>query len=223
MSKKSKKKKNKKSYYSEYQFGGKGKSKKSSGKKKGGNKKSYYAEPKLKSVKPTLSKKDAKKNRKMLLAPVEIPEAFIKSRKSCNHVGDVLTVAQFKEMTPTYAAFTPMLDTMVNVFGEDNVAVCAQCYDVLVNAAAINEDDFDRAVAVLYAAANMAVSYNRMKGDEIKEIAKIRMNLTGWGKIKERFMAAKETITVADTEGGSGKLSEEDLAKLNRNGGAYVT
>ncbi|WP_300944082.1 hypothetical protein [uncultured Duncaniella sp.] len=221
MSKKKKGKKSKKSYYHEYQFGGKKDSKKS-GKKKG-SKKSYYAEPKLKSVKPTLSKKDAKKNRKMLLAPVEIPEAFIKSRKSCNHVGDVLTVAEFKGMTPTYAAFTPMLDTMVGVFGEENVAVCAQCYDVLVNASAIDEAAFDKAIATLYAAANMAVSYNRMKPDEIKEIAKIRMNLTGWGKIKERFLAAKATITVADTEGGSGQLSEEDLSQLNRSGGAYVT
>lgn len=217
-----KKKGKKKSYYYDYQFGSKGGKKKGSGKGKK-SKKSYYAEPKLKSVKPTLTKKDAKKNRKMLLAPVEIPEAFLKSRKSCNHVGDVISVSKFKEMTPTYAAFTPMLDAMVNVFGEENVAVCAQCYDVLVNASALTEEDFDRAIAVLYACANTAVSYNRMKSDEIKDVAKLRMNLTNWNKIKERFLAAKDAIVVADTKDSSGKLSDEDLAKLSRSAGAYTT
>ncbi len=219
----SKKKKGKKLAYAEYQFGAGGKkAAKKSGKKSKG-KRNAYAAPKLKSVKPTLDKKDAKKNRRMILAPIDIPEEFIKRRKRCNHVGDVMTPAEFKAMTPTYAAFTPMLDTMVDVFGEDNVAVCPRCFDVLVDASKITEGEFDHALAVLYAAANCAVSYNRMKVDEIRDLAKLRMGLAAWNPVRDRLLEAKETITVADTTGGAGELSDTDLDALNRSGGAYTT
>ena len=84
-------------------------------KNKKGKKIKGYEAPKLKSVKPTLDKSDAKKNKKILLAPVEIPKEFIKNRAKCNHAGQVISVAEFKAMTPTYAAYTPMLDTIVEV------------------------------------------------------------------------------------------------------------
>lgn len=218
----SKKKKSKKLAYNAYQFGGSKKESKKGG-KKAKNKRNPYPVPKMKTVKPTLDKKDAKKNRRTILAPIDIPEEFIKRRKKCNHVGEVMTPAEYKAMTPTYAAYTPMLDAMVAAFGEDNVAVCPRCFDVLVDASKITEADFDRALAVLYAAANCAVSYNRMKVDEIRDMAKLRMGLSSWNTVRDRFIEAKETITVADTTGGDGQLTDAELDALNRSGGAYTT
>lgn len=211
----SKKKKNKKKSYYDYAFGGKKSSKKS-------GKKSVYKSPekKLKSIKPSLDKKDAKENKKILLAPIDIPAKFMKNRNKCNHVGDTLTVAEFKKMTPNYAAFTPMLDTMVELYGEENVAICKKCYDVVVAADCIHEGDVSKAVATLYAAANMTVSFDRMKDDEIKDIAKTKNALHDWAKIGEKVdeILEKETISVSNA---NGTVSDAEMSKLNKSGQVF--
>lgn len=217
MSKKKKNKKKAKSYY-DYAFAGKSKKEEKKSKKKD----SYYKDPKLKTVKASLDKKEAKANKKILRTPIDIPKEFIKNRMKCNHVAEPITVEEYKKMTPNYAAFTPMLDTMVEVFGEDNVAICSSCYDVLVDASQIKPADLKKAQAVLYAAANSTVSYKRMKSDEIKSIAKLRVDLADWDKVMDRFEEVLETITIAD-DVERGKVSADDLAKLNRSSGAYTT
>lgn len=172
MSKKSKKN----SYYSMFE------SKKT--KKKGKKTKAYEA-PKLKSVKPSLDKDDAKKSKKILLAPVEIPKEFTKNRIKCNHAGDVISVAEFKAMTPTYAAYTPMLDSIVAMFGEENCFVCKRCFDILVGKDQISVSDVIGSINTLYAAANVVVANKRMKDDEIKDIAKVKNDLEDWMKIAD--------------------------------------
>lgn len=215
----SKKKKNKKKnhYYGDnYTFGKKGKK---SGKK---GKKSVYKEPELKSVKPSLEKKEAKQNKKLLLEPVNVPEKFMKNRAHCNHAADIISVAKFKSMTPTHAAFTPMVDPMVEAFGEDNVAICKSCYDVLVDCSNITTSDLQRAVCMLYAAANAVVSHKRMKSDEIKEIAKVKESLGDWNAIIALYSKLEEDGSFrisSDASDTSKELSDAEIAKMNRMGG----
>lgn len=210
----SKKKKNKNKKYYEYEFGAK-KDKKS---KK--SKKSAYGEPELKRVKPSLDKKEAKESKKILQQPVEVPKEFKKNRFKCNHAGTVITAAEFKAMTPTYAAYTPMLDTMIEVFGEENVGVCKSCYDVLVGTDCIRTADIDKAVAILYAAANTVVSHKRFKTDEIKEIAKVKDSLADWSGIAEQFNKLEEKGAFAGASeskaSGSKELTSAELANLNK-------
>lgn len=182
--------------------------------KKGKKIKGYEA-PKLKTVKPNLDKSEAKKNTKILLAPVEIPKEFIKNRNKCNHAGKTITVAEFKAMTPTYAAYTPQLDSIVDLFGEDNVRVCKSCYDVLVTKNLVSVDDVLDSVAKLYAAANIVVANKRMKDDEVKDIAKVKTDLADWMKIAELL---GEIDTTVDTtyESGNSEISADQVSKLNQ-------
>ena len=129
--------------------------------KKKGKKVKGYEAPKLKTVKPTLDKADAKKSKKILLAPVEIPKEFIKNRTKCNHAGNMISVAEFKAMTPTYAAYTPMLDTIVELFGEENCSICKSCFDVLVGKDQISVSDVLGSINTLSAAANMVAYEGR--------------------------------------------------------------
>lgn len=196
-----------------YDFNGKSgkKGKKSKNKDSG-----YYKEPEFKEVKPTLDKKDAKKNKKMLLAPVEIPKEFIKSRVKCNHADGLMTVKEFKAMTPTYAAFTPMLDTMTAVFGADDLRICKRCYDVIVKPELFDSSDVRHAIAVLYATANVVVSHKRMKDDEVKSINKVKMDLNDWSTIANRYRELEESGALATQETDAASLSSDDLAALNK-------
>lgn len=208
------KKKNKNSYY-EFAYGKKGKKKKNKNK-------SVYKEPELKSVKPSLDKKDAKESKKILLEPVNVPKEFMKNRSKCNHAADIISVAKFKSMTPTYAAFTPMVDPMIEVFGEDNVAICKSCYDVLVDCSKISAADLQHAVAMLYAAANAVVSHKRMKGDEIKEISKVKESLGDWNSIITMYSELEEKGSFSvnsDIPESVKELSDAEIAKMNRIGG----
>ena len=167
MSKKKKKSGKGKYYESIYS-----KRKKKDNKKK---KNSYYGKPAFKTVKPSLSKKEAKESKKILLAPVDIPKDFMKNRAKCNHAGDLISVADFKAMTPNYGAFTPMLDQMIKTFGEENLAICKGCYDVVVKASLMSTEKMEDAIATLYAAANTILSRKRMKNSKnIEKISKIK-------------------------------------------------
>lgn len=182
-------------------------------KNKKGKKIKGYEAPKLKSVKPTLDKSDAKKNKKILLAPVEIPKEFIKNRAKCNHAGQVISVAEFKAMTPTYAAYTPMLDTIVELFGEENCSICKSCFDVLIDKKQISVSDVLGSINTLYAAANMVVANKRMKDDEVKDIAKIKNDLEDWLKVADLLAEIKENESpVVDAATGS---ADVDISQLN--------
>lgn len=219
MSKKSKKKN--KSFY-EANFGSKKKdSKKSNGKKNKG----YYEEPKFKTVKPSLEKSDAKEQKKILVAPVEIPSKFIKTRNKCNHARDLITVEQFRSMTPTHDAFTPMLDAMIETFGEEHVHICKDCYDVLVDVDCLSVDRVKESIAVLYAAVNAIVSHKRMKGDEIKKNAELKNSLAKWNDAVNTFEELVEDGRMVQTSAPdktARTLTEDEVTKLNRVNGTFV-
>lgn len=212
----SKKKKNKKSFY-EANFG----SKKSKDSKKSKKNKGYYDEPKFKTVKPSLEKSESKENKKILLAPIEIPGKFTKNRNKCNHARDLISVEQFREMTPTHDAFTPMLDAAIAVFGEENVSICKDCYDVVVGPECVSLDKIKEAVATLYAAANIVVSHKRMKTDEIKDVAKVKNGLGDWNDIISLFAELDEEGRLVPTT-NEAALGDSDVSKLNRVGGVFV-
>lgn len=213
----SKKKSKKSRSYFAYEYGGKKKDTKKSKKKD-----SYYEKPTFKRVKPTLDKKDAKESKKILLAPVDIPKEFRKNRDKCNHAGDLLSTAEFKEMTPNYGAYTPMLDTMIKVFGANNVDVCKCCYDVTVNPECLSVDKIKEAVAILYAAANVVVSRKRMKNEEIKDIAEVKNNLKDWNDVIDEYIKLEDRGAFDTSDKNETTLNEDEMKKISRGNAAFT-
>lgn len=171
MSKKSKKYKKMQKKYYQYGIGGSG-SKKS--KKSKGSKTVHYKDPKLKNMKSTLSKAEVKANRHTIEKPVKVPKDFMERRQKCNHAAGLLTVQEFKSMTTGWAAYTPAVDRMVAKYGEDNVRICRDCFDVLVSRDMVTTKDVEEALTTLYAACNVAVANRRMKKSEVKKIAELK-------------------------------------------------
>lgn len=216
MSKKKKKSGKGKYYESIYS-----KRKKKDNKKK---KNSYYGKPAFKTVKPSLSKKEAKESKKILLAPVDIPKDFMKNRAKCNHAGDLISVADFKAMTPNYGAFTPMLDQMIKTFGEENLAICKGCYDVVVKASLMSTEKMEDAIATLYAAANTILSRKRMKNSKnIEKISKIKNDLADWNDLVDRMGKLEDDNRLEDaTDVSADTISPEELGKLSRSDTAFT-
>lgn len=216
MSKKKKKSGKGKYYESIYS-----KRKKKDNKKK---KSSYYGKPAFKTVKPSLSKKEAKESKKILLAPVDIPKDFMKNRAKCNHAGDLISVADFKAMTPNYGAFTPMLDQMIKTFGEENLAICKGCYDVVVKASLMSTEKMEDAIATLYAAANTILSRKRMKNSKnIEKISKIKNDLADWNDLVDRMGKLEDDNQLEDaTDVSADTISPEELGKLSRSDTAFT-
>lgn len=210
MGKKNRKSKQKK-YYGYDLSGGRKKAKKSKGSKTVG-----YKAPKLGNLKPTLDKKEAKENRRIVMSPVDVPKEFRKNRDKCNHAGGMITVPEFKQLTPSYAAYTPALERLSETFGADKVAICRQCYDALVQRDCIDTEKVNEALAVLYAACNVAVSNKRMKGDEVKKINKLKQVLDDFQSVLDVLAKIAEDAEAATTMPGNG-------GNLNGNpGSAFV-
>ena len=187
------KKKKKKSKDLKYFSSSKKSSKKSSkGKKRSG--KSAYGKPKMKSVKPTLTKKEAKANKKTVLAPVDVPKEFRKNRLKCNHAADTISVESYKNLTANYAAYTPALERVVAQFGLEHTCICKDCYDVLVDRDCVSPEDVFSALTTLYVACNIAVSNRRLKPDEVKAIDKLKEVLNDFSPVMDILMkvAAEE-------------------------------
>ena len=200
MSKKKKNKKNK--YFAEL-----------TGKKKGkGNKKDLKrGMKKAKVVQPTLSKKDGKANRKELEKPLKIDKEFLKRRYKCNHADGTMTVEDYRTKYPGKAdAYTPMLQTMIDVFGEENLAICGRCFEVMVNRDQVTTEDVKASIATLYAAAGIVVANVRMKDDEVKAI----------NKSKEALDEVRPIIDWMDelAEKGSRNAGAGDAEDLNNVG-----
>lgn len=186
------------------------KKKKKSGKKNS----SAYKRPKYKDIKSTLSKKEAKENKKIVLSPVDVPKEFRKNRLKCNHAGDLVGVDKYKAMTPNYAAYTPFLDQTVAKFGEDHVHICQSCYDVIVDRTCVDSEDVIDAMTTLYAAVNVAVANRRMKDDEVKELSKLKERLDDFRPVVEILSKLEEDER--DRSSDSGRSG----SNLNSNSGA---
>jgi len=170
----------------------------------------------LKDVKLSVSKKEIKEAEKTVRSPVEVPKTFKKHREHCNHAGKLISPAEFKEMTPAYAAYTPLLDAAIAKAGESNISVCKSCYDILVNPTLIDADTMKDAIVSLYLGANIVLAHDRMKKDEIKEIAKLRDSLTEWGQVIETMRKLTESGALDSSAVGGSTLTPEELAKLSR-------
>lgn len=177
---------------------------------------SVYSKPKTKKVRPTLDGKEVKQNRKLLQMPVEIPKEFRKNREKCNHVGSYLTVEEYKALTPLYAAYTPMLDQIIDVFGSSSVRICSLCYDVLVKPDEITAADIEKATTLLYASANKLVSHKKMDSSEVKDISKLKEALDDWMHLIPSLVKIESEETI-DTESVDPNHMDSSLAhKLNR-------
>lgn len=160
--------------------------------------------PKLKVVRPTIDHKDMKRARKIILAPVDIPKEFTKIREKCNHADKLITPQEFRNMTPAYSAYTPMLDAACRIYGEENVHVCKSCYDVLVNPDLISVEEVDQAVLTMYMAANKVLSMRRMKADEVKAINKIKTALADWNDVADELEHIEDNMEASPVNKNSG-------------------
>lgn len=164
-------------------------------------------------IKATLGKKDAKANRKIIMAPVEVPASFSKSRRECNHAGDTLTAAEFRNMTPAYSAYTPLLDEACGRYGEDHVHVCKACFDVLVDRDQITLDQIKGAMTTLYLASNMVVANVRMKDDEVEDLNKAKDKMMNFAMKLVSILSENMATNEAETSGGG------DSKSYNQNSG----
>ena len=180
------------------------------GKKKGkGHKKSMdKALRKAKTVQPSLSKKESKAMRKEMEKPFVVDKDYLRLRYKCNHADGNLSVADYRAKYPGKAdAYTPMLQSMVDLFGEENVRVCAHCFEAVVNRNMVSLEDVKTAITTLYAAAGVVVANVRMKKDEIKEVNKSKDSLAKLQPIVD-FMTEFE-------EKGSSNPKASDNVDLN--------
>lgn len=179
-------------------------SKKKDTKKKGKKgRRSAYKAPKTRDIKETLSKKEAKANKKVVVSPVDIPKEFKKNRQRCNHAGASISAAAYQELTPTYAAYTPALDRVRDMFGDDNVSVCKSCFDVVVKQECITADNVYDCLTYLYAAVNVALANQKLKGDEVKDIAKLKDVIFDFAPVLE-ILHKLEPAESGDTSSGAG-------------------
>ena len=159
------------------------------------------------------SRRISKANRKIIMAPVEVPASFSKSRRECNHAGDTLSAAEFRNMTPAYSAYTPLLDEACGRYGEDHVHVCKACFDVLVDRDQINIDAIKGAMTTLYLASNMVVANVRMKDDEVEDLNKAKDKMMNFAMKLVSIMSENISANEAETSGGG------DSKTYNQNSG----
>ena len=192
-------------------------------------KKSKYDQPKLKTLSSSLDKKERKECYSILNIPIEVPKKFTKIRNKCNHVNRVITVAEYKAITPFYAVFTPMLDAMVAKYGEENIRVCSSCFDVLVSPNLVKGEDLRNAVSSLYSAANTLMITTRVKKGEIRDLNELKSSLSDWNEViaqiseLERNGNLKMTFGQEGNEDTSGSSMDDDLSALNRMSSAIQT
>ena len=209
------KKKNRKKQQYKYFGSALDNSKKSKkGKKSKGSKTVGYKEPKLTNIQPTLDKGGAKECRKIIQSPVDIPKEFQKNRRKCNHAAGTMSVAEFKAITPNYAAYTPALEQMVAKYGEENVRICRRCYDAVVARDAVDQEKVIDAMTTLYAACNVAVSNKRMKKDEVQKFAKLKESTEDFRLVVDILQKIKEAEAVASA------TKDGMMAGMNINPGA---
>lgn len=192
-------------------------------------KKSKYDQPKLKTLSSSLDKKERKECYSILNIPIEVPKKFTKIRNKCNHVNRVITVAEYKAITPFYAVFTPMLDAMVAKYGEENIRVCSSCFDVLVSPNLVKGEDLRNAVSSLYSAANTLMITTRVKKGEIRDLNELKSSLSDWNEViaqiseLERNGNLKMTFGQEGNEDTSGSSMDDELSALNRMSSAIQT
>ena len=182
---------------------------KKKGKKGKGNKKDMAkAMKKVKTVKETLTKKEIKFNHKELEKPFDVNKKFLNNRCKCSHAGDTMSVAEYRRDYPGKTeVYTPMLQTFIDLFGEEHLRICDSCFEVMVDRSEISVDAVKEALATLYGAAGVVVANVRMKKDEVKAINKARIGLDEFRSMLG-FMEELE-------EKGSRNAGAGDVTSLN--------
>lgn len=158
--------------------------------------------PSMRRIKLSLDTKDIKKNKKIINQPIEVPKEFKNNRSRCNHADGMISVEEFKQLTPAFAVFTPQLNRVCRMYGEENVSICKACYDTIVDVDLLDVEQIDKAMAILYTAANCVLSGNRLKTEEIQEINRLKNSLHKWEamiplltKAKERNISFDEAVS----------------------------
>lgn len=166
-----KKKKSKIDWFSRYEDSNKKNNKKHKDKKSDGKRK-MYQEPKLKAVKPTIDRKEARAAQKAAKEPAKIAEAILDAKKKCNHCQEMLTVAEFNKKYPNRPHIAPLLNDYIAEFGEANVRVCSACFTPVVSRDVITTKDVKRAFLIVDGTLNHLMANTRLSKKEFKFVKK---------------------------------------------------
>ena len=141
------------------------------------------SEPAYRRVKVSLDKGEAKENKKEVRRPVKVSKDFLERRNRCNHADGSISIDEYRRLSPAPEAYTPELKAMVDKFGEENVRVCARCYQVVVPREMVEADAVYDAVQILRASCGIAVANRRLTKKEIRGINELREKLAGFGEV----------------------------------------
>lgn len=116
------------------------------------------------SIKPTLSKKEAKKVRKFAQEYPEVTPKIADIRAKCNHANDVISIEEYTQYPNHY---NPTLDLMVDAFGPNDVSICADCFEPLLDKSIVNESNLRAAVATIVGTINYITPRVKMSEEEL--------------------------------------------------------
>lgn len=159
-----------------------------------------------KSVKATLNEKQYKKLDQKIEALSDIPE-LREPRKVCNHQGkkDIALVSLKNYEGETFVVKN--LESMINVFGEENVGVCKKCRVAVPELSCIGVDDLERAHMVIASAVEHIVT----RTDDRKEVELLHKALKNF---EEDFrIINKKFRKTLDKSLPMGKLDRDDFKR----------
>lgn len=126
--------------------------------------------PKLKNVKPTLDRKEVREVHKAADKPVKLPKVIEEKREVCNHVQDVMSVAQFRNEFEDRQYLARNLDAYVKTFGENFVGICNGCFEVLLDRRLITVAEAQKAFLLIIGTMNHLMANYRMGKKELKNM-----------------------------------------------------
>lgn len=149
--------------------------------------KDAYKKPVKKTVTESLSKKKIKKAASIVGKKPKISEKLIEIQNNCNHAGVVIGIPEYKSLSVMPGVYTPRLDLIEQVFGDNKTCVCASCYQVLVDPSVISVDKAREAIAMLHAVVTAILPRKKMKEQEIEKFNTLIDSLNEWDEAVSTF------------------------------------
>lgn len=192
-----------------------------------------YKSPKLIRPAPTLTDKDVRKVHEAAKKTPEVPSEIKEQREKCNHATktDPYTVKEYKEKYP-YSAYTntPYLSEYVAAFGEENVAICSNCLEVLPHESLVTPDEVAKGLLRAMAAIDHLTASTRMTKSEIAKMKKMKLKLakvrrfldsrtTEFCRVRDEYL---KSLPANSHHGGSTPVGHEGEVRSTTSGGLSV-
>lgn len=119
---------------------------------------------KAKHLSPSLKKKEAKAIEKFANRYPDMPGKIAGIRARCNHAAKTMSLAEYNEFPNHY---NPTLDLMIDAFGEQQVVICRDCMEPMVDAGIANEGNLKVSIATLIGIINYIEPRVKMSEKEL--------------------------------------------------------